>query len=122
VREVKPGILHGHVLRVHKNIIASRAFESETLTSAVLSLLDLISDVKYTYHVEHEAVGNNLKEHRARLGLTQAQLAELTGVSRISIVSIENGRFIPTIETALRIGRALGVPAGEIFWLKDGEK
>jgi putative transcriptional regulator len=72
--------------------------------------------------VEHEAVGNNLKEHRARLGLTQAQLAELTGVSRISIVSIENGRFIPTIETALRIGRALGVPAGEIFWLKDGKK
>jgi putative transcriptional regulator len=72
--------------------------------------------------MEHEAVGNNLKEHRARQGLTQAQLAELTGVSRISIVSIENGRFIPTIETALRIGRALGVPADKIFWLKDGKK
>jgi putative transcriptional regulator len=60
--------------------------------------------------MEHEAVGNNLRERRARQGLTQAQLAELTGVSRISIVSIENGRFIPTIETALRIGEPWGFP------------
>ena len=67
----------------------------------------------------HKNVGNNIKELRANLGITQAQLAELVGVARVSIVSIENGRFIPTIETALRISKTLGVPIEQIFWLKD---
>lgn len=56
---------------------------------------------------------------RGDLGMTQAQLAERVGVARVSIVSIESGRFIPTIETALRISKALGVPIEQIFWLKD---
>ena len=67
----------------------------------------------------HKNVGNNIKELRANLGMTQAQLAEMVGVARVSIVSIETGRFIPTIETALRISKALGSPIDQIFWLKD---
>ena len=67
----------------------------------------------------HKNVGNNIKALRTKLGITQARLAELVGVARVSIVSIENGRFIPTIETALRISKALGVPTEQIFWLKD---
>ena len=67
----------------------------------------------------HKNVGNNVKTFRTKLGITQARLAELVGVARVSIVSIENGRFIPTIETALRISKALGVPTEQIFWLKD---
>jgi putative transcriptional regulator len=70
----------------------------------------------------HKTVGNNIKKFRANLGITQAQLAEFVGVARVSIVSIENGRFIPTIETALRISKALGVPIEQIFWLKDDTK
>ncbi len=66
----------------------------------------------------HKNVGNKIKELRANLGMTQAQLAGLVGVARVSIVSIETGRFIPTIETALRISKALGVPIDQIFWLK----
>jgi putative transcriptional regulator len=67
----------------------------------------------------HKTVGNQLKKLRSNLGLTQAQLAQHVGVSRTSIVSIETGRFIPTIETALRISKALNVPIDQIFWLKD---
>jgi len=70
----------------------------------------------------HKKVGNKIKELRANLGMTQAQLAELVGVARVSIVSIETGRFIPTIETALRISQALDVPTDQIFWLKDDIK
>jgi len=70
----------------------------------------------------HKNIGNNIKELRANLGITQAQLAEHVGVARVSIVSIENGRFIPTIETALRISKTLGVPIEQIFWLKDDIK
>ena len=67
----------------------------------------------------HERVENQLKELRTKAGMTQAQLAELVGVARVSIVAIENGRFLPTIETALLISKALGVPLQRIFWLKE---
>jgi putative transcriptional regulator len=67
----------------------------------------------------HKSVGNNLKEIRIKLGITQAELAELVGVARVSIISIEKGHFIPTVETALRIGKALGVPIEQIFWLQE---
>ena len=70
----------------------------------------------------HKMVGNNVKELRMGLEMTQAQLAEQVGVARVSIVAIENGRFIPTIETALRISNVLGVSVEQIFWLKDGGK
>lgn len=67
----------------------------------------------------HERVENQLKELRTKVGMTQAQLAELVGVARVSIVAIENGRFLPTIETALLISKALGIPLERIFWLKE---
>lgn len=67
----------------------------------------------------HKRVGNNLKEIRAKTGITQAELAELVGVARVSIISIEKGHFIPTIETALRISKALSVPIEQVFWLQE---
>jgi putative transcriptional regulator len=67
----------------------------------------------------HKNVGNNLKELRTELGITQAELAELVGVARVSIVSIEKGHFLPTIETALRISKALKVPVEKVFWLQE---
>ncbi len=72
--------------------------------------------------MEHKSVGNNLKEIRSKLGMTQAVLAEQVGVARVSIIAIENGRFIPTIETALRISQALNVPIEKIFWLQENNK
>lgn len=69
----------------------------------------------------HEYVGNRVKELRTAMGMTQAQLAESVGVARVSIVAIENGRFLPTIETALRISNALKAPIEDLFWLKENE-
>lgn len=70
----------------------------------------------------HQRVANQVKGIRVRLGLTQAELAEQVGVARVSILSIEKGRYIPTVETALRISQALGLPVEELFWLKDGNR
>lgn len=72
--------------------------------------------------MSHKTVGNHVKKYRTAMGMTQAELAEHVGVSRVSIVAIENGRFIPTIETALQIGKALNLSLEEIFWIKDDEK
>ncbi|MBI5962229.1 MAG: helix-turn-helix transcriptional regulator [Chloroflexi bacterium] len=70
----------------------------------------------------HKSVGNNLKEIRTKLGMTQAELAEQVGIARVSIIAIENGRFIPTIETALRISQAFNLQIEKIFWLQENNK
>ncbi len=72
--------------------------------------------------MSHNQVSNRVRETRKNLGLTQAQLAELCGVSRVSIVAIETGRFLPTIETALRLSRALDTGLDDLFQLKEAGK
>ena len=88
----------------------------------MLSTLDLFSNVSILNIMLHKSVGNNLKEIRTKLGMTQAQLAELVGIARVSIIAIENGRFIPTVETALRISQAVNIPIEKIFWLQENNK
>jgi putative transcriptional regulator len=56
---------------------------------------------------------------RARRNLTQAELASLTGVSRKTINTFENGVVIPSTVVALRSARALGVSVESLFQLTD---
>jgi putative transcriptional regulator len=65
-----------------------------------------------------EGLGNRLRELRAERDLTQAALAELVGVSRKTINTVENGIFVPSAALALKIARALGRPVEEIFYLE----
>lgn len=67
---------------------------------------------------EHPELGNALRQLRGEAGLTQAQLAEATGVSRKTINTVENGVFVPSSILALRLAQALGVPVERVFWLK----
>lgn len=60
----------------------------------------------------------HIKERRAELKMTQAQLAELVGVGQSTISEIESGRHQPTIELALLIARALQTSVDNIFELK----
>jgi len=62
---------------------------------------------------------NNLKDHRTRLGLTQAQLAKATDVSRKTINTIENRIFTPSTILSLKIARALNVSLHDIFALEE---
>ena len=59
---------------------------------------------------------NRLKEARAERGLSQAQLAELVGVSRNTISSIETGQFSPTAKLALVICIALDKKFEDLFY------
>ncbi len=61
---------------------------------------------------------NRLKQERARLGLTQAELAVLAGVSRKTINTVENGVFVPSTILALRLAKALDAPVEQLFWLE----
>lgn len=59
---------------------------------------------------------NNLKEVRAEKNLSQSQLAELVGVSRNTISSIETGQFNPTAKLALILCVALEKKFEELFY------
>ena len=59
---------------------------------------------------------NRLKEIRTEKGLSQAQLAEMVGVSRNTISSIETGQFSPTAKLALILSIALEKQFEEISY------
>ena len=47
--------------------------------------------------------------------MTQAELADRVGVTRQTIIAIEQGRYSPSLEMAFQIARAFGVPLEEAF-------
>lgn len=59
---------------------------------------------------------NRLKECRTEAGLSQQQLAEIVGVSRNTISSIETGQFNPTAKLALILCIALDKKFEELFF------
>lgn len=59
---------------------------------------------------------NRLKEARGEKGLSQTQLAQLVGVSRNTISSIETGQFSPTAKLALILCVALDKKFEELFY------
>lgn len=58
-----------------------------------------------------------MKALRAERGLTQADLAELLGVARQTINSIEGGKFEPSLGLGMRIAAALEAKVEETFFL-----
>ena len=51
--------------------------------------------------------------------MTQAELADRIGVTRQTIIAIEQGRYSPSLEMAFQIARAFGVPLDDVFGYSD---
>jgi putative transcriptional regulator len=66
----------------------------------------------------NDKLGNCIGALRAERDLTQLALAELVGVSRKTINTVENGVFIPSTVLALKLARALKTPVEQIFSLE----
>lgn len=56
------------------------------------------------------SIAANVRRHRARLGLTQEELGEATGLAYRYLQDIEAGRKNVTVDTIVRLARALRVP------------
>jgi putative transcriptional regulator len=54
-----------------------------------------------------------------RVELTQAELAERIGVTRQTVIAIEQGRYSPTLEMAFQIARVFGVSIDDVFHYPD---
>jgi putative transcriptional regulator len=53
--------------------------------------------------------------------MTQADLADRVGVTRQTIIAIEQGRYSPSLEMAFQIARVLQVPLDEVFQYPEGD-
>lgn len=68
-----------------------------------------------------KGVVNRLRELRQEHGLTQEQLAADLEVTRHTILALEVGRYVPSIELALRLAAYFNQPLETIFWLDPDE-
>lgn len=74
-------------------------------------------------HYIYSMIENKLKIARVTNGnLTQAEVAEKAGCSRQTVNSIENNKFIPSVELALRIAQLLHVRVEDIFLISGKDK
>lgn len=64
-------------------------------------------------------VKTRIRELRARLGLTQEELAQQVGVRRETIVFLEKGKYNPSLKLAYKVARALGSTIEEVFAFED---
>ena len=77
-------------------------------------MLDSAARLSYLYIVR-----NRVREQRAQRGLSQAELAAALGVSRQTVISIENGRYLPSLPLAFRIARFFNVTVDKMFDPED---
>ena len=62
---------------------------------------------------------NKIKELRKDMGMRQEDLADKTGVTRQTINAIENNKYNPTLELAMKLAKLLNAPVEDIFFLDE---
>ena len=65
------------------------------------------------------ALSTKLKEYREAKGLKQADLAELVGVRRETIVNLEKGKYNPSLKLAMDIAKVFHTTLEELFFFDD---
>lgn len=101
------------------------------MLDAMESLLDIfleklyikVTKGKFAFHKQKERImKNRLEELRKERGIKQEELASVLKVSRQTIVSLENGRYNPSILLAFRIARYFKMSIEEIFIYEEEEE
>ncbi len=65
--------------------------------------------------VKPTRVTNTIRAVREQSGMTQAELAKRIGVTRQTLIAIEQGRYSPTLELAFQLSREFGVGLDDLF-------
>ena len=64
---------------------------------------------------------NRIEENRKARGMTQQQLAALLGVSRQTVISLESGKYNPSILLAHKIAQVFGTRIEDVFLFEEDE-
>lgn len=79
----------------------------------------MIAETAPTMDEYAERIGARVRALREAAGLTQGELARRTGIHRPNIARIESGRHMPSLDTVVRIARALDVQPSAILSVLD---
>lgn len=66
---------------------------------------------------ENTEITNRIRELRARDNLTQEDLAQIVGVTRQTIISIEKGEYVPSLLLGMKIASTFKLPIEQVFTL-----
>lgn len=66
-------------------------------------------------------VRSRVREERRQRDMSQAEFAEVLGVSRQTVISIENGRYLPSLPLAFRIAKVFGTTIENVFQPEEGD-
>ena len=66
-------------------------------------------------------IRNKLRELRARYRLTQEELTKKVGVTRQTIIAIENGKYLPSLKLAFKLAKAFNMKIDDIFYPEECE-
>ena len=66
----------------------------------------------------YDIIRRNIKKYRMEKGMTSAQLAEMVGVRRETIMRLEAGKYNPSLKLAIDISKAVNTPIEELFIFK----
>ena len=66
----------------------------------------------------YDIIRRNIKKYRKEKGMTSAQLAEMVGVRRETIMRLEAGKYNPSLKLAIDISKAVNTPIEELFIFK----
>ena len=73
--------------------------------------------------VKPTRITNSIRRLRFTHGeMTQADLADRIGVTRQTVIAIEQGRYSPSLEAAFQTARVFGVPIDSVFHYPDPEE
>jgi putative transcriptional regulator len=66
-------------------------------------------------------IRNTVRELRAERSMTQQELADFIGVTRQTVIAIEQDKYSPSLEVAFRVAHVFGVPLEQVFQWKGRE-
>ncbi|BDH82204.1 helix-turn-helix transcriptional regulator [Lactococcus lactis] len=64
-------------------------------------------------------IENNIKKIRTKNNWTQEEFANKVGISRQAVISIEKGKYTPSLELAFKISKVFEMPITELFIQKE---
>ena len=67
-------------------------------------------------------IRNRLREFRARYRMTQEELARRVGVTRQTIIAIENGKYLPSLKLAFKLAKTFNVKIEDLFEYEEPEE
>ena len=68
------------------------------------------------------SVRNRLREFRARYRMTQEELARRVGVTRQTIIAIENEKYLPSLKLAFKLAKTFNVKIEDLFEYEEPEE